>query len=164
MISGETLNALGANFGTSGTAVIDDGLATVVLLKSNSYLPGSNADKLYGYVTSDVVSNKEDDISFRSFTVWTSEEESIEVKVKSESADIKKGDLISFEMTEDNFIESVKSESEADIGYQLNVSDPVAIKDFTASWVSFYYDGDYDQAALKFFRAADVVFAQLGQQ
>ena len=117
VISGETLNALGANFGTSGTAVIDDGLATVVLLKSNSYLPGSNADKLYGYVTSDVVSNKEDDISFRSFTVWTSEEESIEVKVKSESADIKKGDLISFEMTEDNFIESVKSESEADIGY-----------------------------------------------
>ena len=146
VISGETLNALGANFGTSGTAVIDDGLATVVLLKSNSYLPGSNADKLYGYVTSDVVSNKEDDISFRSFTVWTSEEESIEVKVKSESADIKKGDLISFEMTEDNFIESVKSESEADIGYQLNVSDPVAIKDFTASWVSFYYDGDYDLA------------------
>lgn len=49
-------------------------------------------------------------------------------------------------MTEDNFIESVKSESEADIGYQLNVSDPVAIKDFTASWVSFYYDGDYDLA------------------
>lgn len=70
----------------------------------------------------------------------------IEVKMKSESADIKKGDLISFEMTEDNFIESVKSESEADIGYQLNVSDPVAIKDFTASWVSFYYDGDYDLA------------------
>ena len=29
---------------------------------------------------------------------------------------------------------------------------------------SDYYDGDYDQAALKFFRAADVVFAQLGQQ
>ena len=146
VISGETLNALGANFGKSGTAVIDNGLATVVLLKSNSYLPGSNADKLYGYVTSDVVSNEEDDISFRSFTVWTSEEESIEVKVKSTSADIKKGDLISFEMTEDNFIESVKSESEADTDYQLNVSAPVAIKDFTASWVSFYYDGDYDLA------------------
>ena len=146
VISGETLNALGANFGTSGTAVIDDGLATVVLLKSDSYLPGSNADKLYGYVTSDVVSNEEDDISFRSFTVWTSEEESIEVKVKSESADIKKGDLISFEMTEDNFIESVKSESETDTDYQLNVSAPVAIKDFTASWVSFHYDGDYDLA------------------
>ena len=29
---------------------------------------------------------------------------------------------------------------------------------------SDYYGGDYDQAALKFFRAADVVFAQLGQQ
>ena len=26
------------------------------------------------------------------------------------------------------------------------MSDPVAIKDFTASWVSFYYDGDYDLA------------------
>ena len=29
---------------------------------------------------------------------------------------------------------------------------------------SDYYGGDYDQAALKFFRAADVVYAQLGQK
>ena len=142
VITGATLNAMGADFGTAGTAVIDDGLATVVLLTSNSYLPGSNADKLYGYVTSDVVSNEEDNVKFRSFTVWTTNNESIDVKVKSNTADIDKGDLISFELTEDNYIESVKSESDAD--YKLNVSAPVAIKDFTSAWVSFYNGGDFD--------------------
>ena len=38
VMTGSELNALGSDFGTSGTAVIDGGLATIVLLKADGYL------------------------------------------------------------------------------------------------------------------------------
>ena len=137
VITGAELNALGSNFGTSGKAVIDGGLATVVLLKSDQYLPGAKASQLYGYVTSTVVSEEsEGGVKYKSFTVWTSEGKSVDVKMKGSTA-VAKGDIISFDLTADNFIEGVKSSSatgssKLDIVYG-------AIKDFTmGDYVTFY--------------------------
>ena len=145
VITGAELNALSDDFGGAGgdLAVIDDGLATVVLLKDSSYLPGANADKLYGYITSDVVVNKEDNVTYRSFTVWTTNDESVDVKYKNTTVTLDKGDLISFELTSDNYIESVKAE-QGNSDNKLVVVGPEAIKDFTSAWVSFYNGGDYD--------------------
>ena len=123
-MTGAELNNLGGNFvsgtGTLGAfqngdaiAVIDNGLATVVVLKSTAnYLPGANSDKMYGYVT-DAGSTREDDNGkYREFTIWTSNNDEQVVKMKATGTSIKKGDLISFDMTADNFIEGVLSTSD----------------------------------------------------
>ena len=139
VMTGSELNALGSNFGTSGTAVIDGGLATIVLLKADGYLPGAKATQLYGYITSDVVSEEADGgVKSQSFTVWTSENKSIDVKMKGNTK-VTKGDIISFDLTSDNYIEGVKSTGEdegesdkLDIAYG-------AIKDFKmGDYVTFY--------------------------
>ena len=60
-MTGAELNNLGGDFTANKgcIAVIDDGLASVVVLKSSAYLPGANADKVYGYVT-DAGTTRED--------------------------------------------------------------------------------------------------------
>ena len=139
VMTGSELNALGSDFGTTGTAVIDGGLATIVLLKADGYLPGAKATQLYGYITSDVVSEEADGgVKSQSFTVWTSENKSIDVKMKGNTK-VAKGDIISFDLTSDNYIEGVKSTGE-DAG-QSDKLDIVygAIKDFKmGDYVTFY--------------------------
>ena len=133
VITGATLNDMGSNFGDKVYYVTDGTLVVAALIVGDTYLPGASADKLYGYVTSDVTENTEDDVDFKSFDVWTSEGESINVKMKA-SIDVAKGDLISFELTADNFIEGVKTESEG-----LTV-ETAAIKQVGSSYVMFYTD------------------------
>lgn len=133
VITGATLNDMGSNFGDKVYYVTDGTLIVAALIVGDTYLPGASADKLYGYVTSDVTENTEDDVDFKSFDVWTSEGESINVKMKASTA-VKKGDLISFELTADNFIEGVKTESEG-----LTV-ETAAIKQVGSSYVMFYTD------------------------
>ena len=133
VITGATLNDMGSNFGDKVYYVTDGTLIVAALIVGDTYLPGASADKLYGYVTSDVTENTEDDVDFKSFDVWTSEGESINVKMKA-SIDVAKGDLISFELTADNFIEGVKTESEG-----LTV-ETAAIKQVGSSYVMFYTD------------------------
>lgn len=143
VMTGSELNALGSDFGTSGTAVIDGGLATIVLLKADGYLPGAKATQLYGYITSDVVSEEADGgVKSQSFTVWTSENKSIDVKMKGNTK-VAKGDIISFDLTSDNYIEGVKSTGE-DTG-ESDKLDIVygAIKDFKmGDYVTFYNKKD----------------------
>ena len=139
VMTGSELNALGSDFGTSGTAVIDGGLATIVLLQADGYLPGAKATQLYGYITSDVVSEEADGgVKSQSFTVWTSENKSIDVKMKGNTK-VTKGDIISFDLTSDNYIEGVKSTGEDD--GESDKLDIVygAIKDFKmGDYVTFY--------------------------
>ena len=139
VMTGSELNALGSDFGTTGTAVIDGGLATIVLLKADGYLPGAKATQLYGYITSDVVSEEADGgVKSQSFTVWTSENKSIDVKMKGNTK-VTKGDIISFDLTSDNYIEGVKSTGEDD--GESDKLDIVygAIKDFKmGDYVTFY--------------------------
>ena len=139
VMTGSELNALGSDFGTSGTAVIDGGLATIVLLQANDYLPGAKATQLYGYITSDVVSEEADGgVKSQSFTVWTSENKSIDVKMKGNTK-VTKGDIISFDLTSDNYIEGVKSTGEdAGESDKLDIAYG-AIKDFKmGDYVTFY--------------------------
>ena len=139
VMTGSELNALGSDFGTSGTAVIDGGLATIVLLKAEGYLPGAKATQLYGYITSDVVSEEADGgVKSQSFTVWTSENKSINVKMKGNTK-VAKGDIISFDLTSDNYIEGVKSTGEdAGESDKLDIAYG-AIKDFKmGDYVTFY--------------------------
>ena len=115
-MTGAELNNLGGTFTANadgGIAVIDDGLASVVVLKSSSnYLPGANADKMYGYVTDAGTTREDSNGKYREFTVWTSSNEEQVVKMKATGTSIEKGDLISFDMTSDNFIEGVLSTSD----------------------------------------------------
>ena len=136
VITGATLNDMGSNFGDKVYYVTDGTLIVAALIVGDTYLPGASADKLYGYVTSDVTENTEDDVDFKSFDVWTSEGESINVKMKASTA-VKKGDLISFELTADNFIEGVKTESD-----DLTVVTD-AVKQVGSNYVMFYGGGDY---------------------
>ena len=142
VMTGSELNALGSDFGTSGTAVIDGGLATIVLLKAEGYLPGAKATQLYGYITSDVVSEEADGgVKSQSFTVWTSENKSIDVKMKGNTK-VTKGDIISFDLTSDNYIEGVKSSNSAETSNKLDIV-PGAIKDFKmGDYVTFYNKKD----------------------
>ncbi len=142
VMTGSELNALGSDFGTSGTAVIDGGLATIVLLQANDYLPGAKATQLYGYITSDVVSEEADGgVKSQSFTVWTSENKSIDVKMKGNTK-VTKGDIISFDLTSDNYIEGVKSSNNEETSNHLEIV-PGAIKDFKmGDYVTFYNKKD----------------------
>ena len=142
VMTGSELNALGSDFGTSGTAVIDGGLATIVLLQANDYLPGAKATQLYGYITSDVVSEEADGgVKSQSFTVWTSENKSIDVKMKGNTK-VTKGDIISFDLTSDNYIEGVKSSNSEETSNHLEIV-PGAIKDFKmGDYVTFYNKKD----------------------
>ena len=141
-MTGSELNALGSDFGTSGTAVIDGGLATIVLLQANDYLPGAKATQLYGYITSDVVSEEANGgVKSQSFTVWTSENKSIDVKMKGNTK-VTKGDIISFDLTSDNYIEGVKSSNNEETSNHLEFV-PGAIKDFKmGDYVTFYNKKD----------------------
>ena len=138
VITGAELNAMGSNFGVDSYYVYSGTLITEALIVGNTYLPGASADKLYGYVTSSVTETSDDGTDYQEFTVWTSEGESIDVKMKA-STTIEKEDLISFELAADNFIEGVKV-LKAQTG---------AIKSFGSDYVILYNDGktgttDYD--------------------
>lgn len=130
VITGKELNAMGSNFGDKTYYVVDGSTICAALITDDGYLPGASAGKLYGYVTSDVTDNNDDGTAFKSFTVWTSNNESIDVKMKS-STTIKKGNLISFEMGEDNFIEGVSVKS----------GTLAAIKDYGTDYAIFYNNG-----------------------
>ena len=129
---------MGSDFGQTSYYVYSGTLITEALVVGNTYLPGASADKLYGYVTSSVTETSDDGTDYKEFTVWTSEGESIDVKMKASTA-ISKEDLISFELAADNFIEGVNV---------LN-AETAAIKSFGSDYVILYNDGktgttDYD--------------------
>ena len=138
VITGAELNAMGSDFGTNSYYVYSGTLITEALIVGSTYLPGASADKLYGYVTSSVTETSDDGTDYKEFTVWTSNNESIDVKMKG-SAEVEKESLISFELAADNFIEGVKVLN-AQIG---------AIKSFGSDYVILYDDKeatttDYD--------------------
>ena len=128
VITGKELNSMSSDFGTKSYYIVDDGLITVALIKSAAYLPGASSSKTYGYITSDIVENKVDGVSYKSYTVWTTAGESIDVMQKSSVA-VAKGDLVSFDLAADNYVEGVKSESATDSN-KLEVITG-ALKDFS---------------------------------
>ena len=156
-MTGSDLNNLGADFvagsktgntfqSGDAVAIIDDGLATVVVLRSTKYLPGANASKLYGIVGSTPVERDDGSTKYREFDVYTNESgaDAITVKVKDNSNDLKinKGDLISFDMTADNFIEGVLSESGTS-SYKLNVGEGAIKNSAMNDYVAFYNNKDF---------------------
>ena len=129
-MTGADLNKLGDDFTAEdgGAVVIKDGLASVVMLKSSTnYLPGAGSDKVYGYVTEIIGTSKD----YTELNVWTSDNEALEgVRVRGTAP--AKGDLISFNLSSDNYLEGVKQES------SLKVVEG-AIKDFSmGEYVTFY--------------------------
>ena len=132
-ITGADLTAMGADFGSYTAYVTDGTLVVAAVISENDYLPGASADKLYGYITSSVTDNNDGDTAYKSFTVWTTENESIDVKMKKTSVIVSKGDLISFDLTADNFIENVKSTGDNSLQVETG-----AIKSVGSSYVLFY--------------------------
>ena len=132
-ISGADLTAMGADFGTKTVYVTDGTLVVAAVISENDYLPGASADKLYGYITSDISNNNDGDTAYKSFTVWTTENESVDVKMKKTSVNVIKGDLISFDLTADNFIENVKSANAGTLAVETG-----AIKSVGSSYILFY--------------------------
>lgn len=129
-MTGADLNKLGDDFTAEagGAVVVKDGLASVVMLKSSTnYLPGAGSDKVYGYVTEIIGTSKD----YTELNVWTSDNEALEgVRVRGTAP--AKGDLISFNLSSDNYLEGVKQES------SLSVVEG-AIKDFSmGEYVTFY--------------------------
>ena len=149
VITGKQLNAFSENFedkAHTGVAVIDEGIATIVYLSNeDNESPVTSGTELYGVITS-AVAVGEDECEF---TVWTSNGESMDVKVKgTELKNATKGQVIRFETSENGYIAKVKTESDMNI-------DTVAIKDYTGSYIRFYdsFTGggkDYDFDSAKF--------------
>ncbi|MDY4173398.1 MAG: hypothetical protein SOY17_11710, partial [Evtepia sp.] len=127
VISGKTLNAMGSNFGDKCYYVVDGSTICAALITADGYMPGASAGKLYGYITSDVTSTNEDGTEYKEFTVWTSKNESVDVKMKAD-IDVSKKTIISFEMGADNFIE----------GVSVKNGKSAAIKDFGSDYAIFY--------------------------
>ncbi|MDR3767587.1 MAG: S-layer homology domain-containing protein, partial [Butyricicoccus sp.] len=137
-MTGSELNNLGDTFtadNKGGVVVVKDGLASVVMLKStNNYLPGAGSDKLYGYVTKIIGSTKD----YTEINVWTSDNEQLEnVRVRGTTgSNLKTGDLISFTLSADDYLEGVKA-NEAMAG--TDTFKTGAIKDFSmGDYVTFY--------------------------
>lgn len=148
VITGKQLTAFSENFKDKdelGYAVIDEGIATIVYLENgDNESPVTSGTELYGVITSRVAVGEDE----CEFTVWTSNGESMDVKVKgTELKTANKGDVIRFEISENGYIAKVKTESD------LNVEE-AAIKDSTSSYVRFYDNvkgkTDYDFDSAKF--------------
>ena len=120
-MTGADLNKLGSNFVADkdgGIVIVKDGLASVVMLKSASNdLPGTAADTMYGYVT-DLVGNSKD---YKEYTIWTNENTEITAKLKATNVTVEKGDLISFKLTDDNYLENVKSSNSKNETNKLDI-------------------------------------------
>ena len=135
VITGAKLNDIASNFGDTVAYVDDGNMIVAAVIVGSTYLPGASDSKLYGYVTSDVVENNVNGTTYKSFDIWTSEGETINAKMKA-SITVKKGDLVSFELAEDNFIEGVKAESASGANKLDTVT--AAIKQVGSSFVMFY--------------------------
>ena len=138
-MTGSNLNNIGDDFTAEagGAIVIKDGLASVVMLKSSTnYLPGAGSDKVYGYVT-DVIMHAKD---YTELNVWTSDNTLLEnVRVRGTAPD--KGDLISFNLSSDNYLEGVKIGNAMASGYTKNTVQNGAIQDAEmGEFVNFYKD------------------------
>ena len=136
-MTGSELNKLGDDFTANkgGAVVVKDGLAIVVLLKSDTnYLPGAGADQLYGYVT-EVVGKSKD---YTELNVWTSENEQLDgVRVRGTAPS--QGDLISFNLSSDNYLEGLKINDAMATSYTKKTVQSGAIKTFEmGEYVTFH--------------------------
>ena len=166
VITGKQLTSFSDSFwsvkadGTTpnGAAVIEDNIATIVYLNNEgTESPIAGGAELYGVITS-AVAVGEDECEF---TVWTSNGESVDVKVKgTELKDAEKGDVIRFETSENGYITKVKTEKD------LNIHE-AAIKNATSSYVTFYdnvngkKDFDFDSAKFIYMNTTDGVYEGL---
>ena len=166
VITGKQLTSFSDSFwsvkadGTTpnGAAVIEDNIATIVYLNNEgTESPIAGGAELYGVITS-AVAVGEDECEF---TVWTSNGESVDVKVKgTELEDAEKGDVIRFETSENGYITKVKTETD------LNV-DKAAIKNATSSYITFYdevngrNDFDFDSAKFIYMNTTNGVYEGL---
>ena len=152
VITGKQLKAFSENYITAnqntGVVVLnDDGIATIVYLPNDKEeSPISSGTELYGVITSEVAIGEDE----CEFTVWTSNGESMDVKVKGKELETaKKGDVIRFETSENGYITKVKTNGDGITVYDA------AIKDATSSYVTFYddlasYGKDFDFDSAKF--------------
>ena len=143
-MTGADLNKLGSDFVADedgGIVIVKDGLASVVMLKSASNdLPGTAADTMYGYVT-DLVGNSKD---YKEYTIWTNENTEITAKLKATNVIVEKGDLISFKLTDDNYLESVKSSNSKNETNKLDIV-PGAVSGVEDDAVIFYQNNTADR-------------------
>lgn len=161
VITGKQLTAFSDSFWSndiSSSIVVEDNIATIVYLNNKTdESPVAGGTELYGVITS-AVAVGEDECEF---TVWTSNGESMDVKVKgTELKNSNKGDVIKFETSENGYIAKVKTETD------LNV-DKAAIKNATSSYITFYdavngrNDFDFDSAKFIYMNTTNGVYEGL---
>ena len=164
VITGKQLKAFSENYITAGqnTGVVvlnDDGIATIVYLPNDKEeSPISSGTELYGVITSEVAIGEDE----CEFTVWTSNGESMDVKVKGKELETaKKGDVIRFETSENGYITKVKTN-----GNGITVHG-AAINDATSSYITFYdevngkKDFDFDSAKFIYMNTTNGVYEGL---
>ena len=107
VMTGDELNALGGNFNGNVKYVVKDGLISLAYINSSSYLPGSNADQLYGYIVSAVTENNDNNVKYKQYDVYTTDGQLVEGVMQKATTAVAKGDFVKLSLTADNYAEGV---------------------------------------------------------
>ena len=125
VMTGAELNALGGNFGEQVCYVVKDGLISLAYISDSDYLPGSNADQLYGYIVSDVTENNVDNVKYKQYDVYTTDGQLVEGVMQKATTEVGKGDFIKLNLTADNYAEGVDvlDEIDSNVSALMNYGD-----------------------------------------
>ena len=107
VLTGDELNALGGDFNGNVKYVVKDGLISLAYINSSSYLPGSNADQLYGYIVSDVTENNDNNVKYKQYNVYTTDGQLVKGVMQKATTAVAKGDFVKLSLTADNYAEGV---------------------------------------------------------
>ncbi len=107
VMTGDELNALGGDFNGNVKYVVKDGLISLAYINSSSYLPGSNADQLYGYIVSAVTENNDNNVKYKQYDVYTTDGQLVEGVMQKATTAVAKGDFVKLSLTADNYAEGV---------------------------------------------------------
>lgn len=107
VMTGDELNALGGDFNGNVKYVVKDGLISLAYINSSSYLPGSNADQLYGYIVSAVTENNDNNVKYKQYDVYTTDGQLVKGVMQKATTAVAKGDFVKLSLTADNYAEGV---------------------------------------------------------
>ena len=148
VMTGDELNALGGDFNGNVKYVVKDGLISLAYINSSSYLPGSNADQLYGYIVSAVTENNDNNVKYKQYDVYTTDGQLVEGVMQKATTAVAKGDFVKLSLTADNYAEGVTVLNNVDskAGALMNYGDDYIVvlgSDKTAKTINLDDDVKY---------------------
>lgn len=148
VMTGDELNALGGDFNGNVKYVVKDGLISLAYINSSSYLPGSNADQLYGYIVSGVTENNDNNVKYKQYDVYTTDGQLVKGVMQKATTAVAKGDFVKLSLTADNYAEGVTVLNNVDskAGALMNYGDDYIVvlgSDKTAKTINLDDDVKY---------------------